>query len=141
MEEEVMAFGDSGSFNYPKKYDHWLSTLYNLTSSGGLGSNGIGRDACPPGRQTQTSPLVFLTRLRLQYACVKLEATDIPIAEVAALAGFDDAFYFSRVFTRHYGMAPTAYRMTYSPQTEPASQSTGRSNIKAGVKRKVSSKR
>ena len=64
-------------------------------------------------RQTQCSPWIFLTRLRLQRACEQLESTDLSIAEIAANTGFSDPFYFSRVFSRHFGISPSSYRSTY----------------------------
>lgn len=65
-------------------------------------------------RQTQASPLVFLTRLRLQRACELLKATDASLAEIGAQVGFADPFYFSRVFSRHQGLSPAAYRRLYA---------------------------
>lgn len=65
-------------------------------------------------KQTQTTPLIFLTRLRLQRACELLKATDSPLAEIGAQVGFPDPFYFSRVFSRHQGLAPAAYRRLYA---------------------------
>ena len=65
-------------------------------------------------RQTQTTPLIFLTRLRLQRACELLKGTDAPLAEIGAQVGFPDPFYFSRVFSRHQGLAPAAYRRLYA---------------------------
>lgn len=65
-------------------------------------------------RQTQVTPLIFLTRLRLQRACELLKFTDLPVAETGARAGFPDPFYFSRVFSRHQGLSPAAYRRLYA---------------------------
>ena len=69
-------------------------------------------------RQTQTTPLIFLTRLRLQRACELLKATDAPLAEIGAQVGFADPFYFSRVFSRHQGLSPAAYRRLYATRAE-----------------------
>ncbi len=65
-------------------------------------------------KQTNTPPLVFLTRLKLQRACELLKSRESTVAEVAAAVGFDDAFYFSRLFAREIGLPPTTYRKTYS---------------------------
>ncbi len=65
-------------------------------------------------RQMQTPPLIFLTRLRLQRACELLKAGDAPLAEIGAQVGFADPFYFSRVFSRHQGQSPAAYRRLYA---------------------------
>ncbi|MCU0794066.1 MAG: helix-turn-helix domain-containing protein [Opitutaceae bacterium] len=69
-------------------------------------------------RQTQVPPLLFLTRLRLHRACELLKAGDEPIASVGASVGFADAFYFSRVFSRHQGLSPAAYRRLYMSRTK-----------------------
>lgn len=65
-------------------------------------------------KQTNTPPLVFLTRLKLQHACELLKSNGASVAEVASAVGYDDAFYFSRLFAREIGLSPTAYRKTYS---------------------------
>lgn len=65
-------------------------------------------------RQTKATPLAFLNRLRVQRACGLLKETDHSIAEIAALVGFADPFYFSRLFRQLVGMPPRHYRDTYS---------------------------
>lgn len=70
--------------------------------------------------QTNTTPLVFLTRLRLQRACELLKNTGDSVAQIAAATGYDDPFYFSRLFSQHQGLSPSAYRQTYSLNTSPA---------------------
>lgn len=42
----------------------------------------------------------------------QLRLTDRPIKEIAAVLGYCDPFYFSRVFSARYGTSPTAYRRT-----------------------------
>lgn len=63
--------------------------------------------------QTNTAPLVFFTRLRLQQACELLKTTDDSVAQVAAAMGYDDPFYFSRIFSQHQGLSPKEYRTAY----------------------------
>jgi AraC family transcriptional regulator, arabinose operon regulatory protein len=65
-------------------------------------------------RQTNLSPIRFLTRLKVHRACELLKTTDLSMQEVAREIGFDDQFYFSRLFRRHLRMAPTAYRREFS---------------------------
>jgi len=53
----------------------------------------------------------YSIQLRLGHACkLLLEDTDTPIGEIALHCGFDDAAYFTRIFKRRIGVAPTAYR-------------------------------
>jgi AraC family transcriptional regulator, arabinose operon regulatory protein len=65
-------------------------------------------------RQTNLSPIQFFTRLKMSHACELLKTTDLSMQEVAASIGFNDQFYFSRLFHRHLRMSPTAYRRDYS---------------------------
>src|SRR5262249_10574748 len=59
---------------------------------------------------TGFAPEDFFIRLKIQRACEILEATDLCVKEVAAKLGYDDAFYFSRLFKSVNGVAPTEYR-------------------------------
>lgn len=56
------------------------------------------------------SPMTYLTELRIQRACELLDRTDLQIGEIARMLGYEDTLYFSRLFSKHTGMAPTAYR-------------------------------
>jgi len=60
--------------------------------------------------QTGSPPLTFLIRLRLQLACSILEREAITIEETAHRVGYEDAYYFSRLFCKHLGVAPSSYR-------------------------------
>lgn len=58
-------------------------------------------------------PAEFVLQKRLRRAAKLLtKAADMPIKEVAALCGFDDANYFSKVFRRLYGTNPSDFRST-----------------------------
>lgn len=54
--------------------------------------------------------------LRLRKAEQLLEETDKPITEIAALTGFTDVFYFSKIFHREKGCTPREYRKAYIPR-------------------------
>lgn len=57
-----------------------------------------------------TSPLGFLTGVRLERAKDLLINTNLPLAAVAAGSGFATARYFCKVFRHHLGCTPTAFR-------------------------------
>ena len=57
-----------------------------------------------------STPMDYFTRLRMQRACRLLEATSLSVKEVAAVLGYNDQFYFSRVFKSVNGVAPSEYR-------------------------------
>jgi transcriptional regulator GlxA family with amidase domain len=61
-------------------------------------------------RQTGHSPMEYLSHLRIQKAKVLLEDLRLSIKEVSTLCGFDDPYYFSKVFTHLEGRSPTQYR-------------------------------
>ncbi len=61
-------------------------------------------------RSTGYSPIAFFINLKMQLACRYLDLTDMTIAEIAAAVGYKDPYYFSRVFSKTIGMAPTVYR-------------------------------
>lgn len=56
------------------------------------------------------SPGLFLRRLRLARAETLLRHTDLPVVEIAALAGYPDASAFGRVFRAAYHQTPAAFR-------------------------------
>ena len=56
------------------------------------------------------SPGEELARVRLEHARRLLLDTDWPMSTVAARCGLCDAEYLSRLFRRHLGFSPTAYR-------------------------------
>ena len=56
------------------------------------------------------TPIDYLIFYRIQRACEKLVTSDLSISEVALQSGFNDISYFSRMFKRHKGEAPSAWR-------------------------------
>lgn len=58
-----------------------------------------------------TSPKSYQKKLRLKEACRLLLSTNHSVIKVAALLGFDDPGYFSRIFKNHSGCSPTEYRL------------------------------
>ena len=61
-------------------------------------------------RQCGCSPVAWLTRCRMQRAGELLTRTAMPVHEVAAEVGFDDPFWFSRLFRRELGVNPRTWR-------------------------------
>ena len=64
--------------------------------------------------RTGFSPMGFVIHLRLQEACRLLATSDRKLADIAACVGYDDVFYFSRLFKKHLALSPTEYRQDYS---------------------------
>jgi AraC family transcriptional regulator, arabinose operon regulatory protein len=59
-------------------------------------------------RQTGMPPLGLLIRLRLQRAMDLLQRGDHNVTEAARAVGYDDPFYFSRLFRKHIGVPPSS---------------------------------
>ncbi|MDD5183934.1 MAG: AraC family transcriptional regulator [Paludibacter sp.] len=61
--------------------------------------------------KTGFSPLNYLTQLKIQHACHFLDFSDLKINQISMSIGFEDPFYFSRIFTKTMGMSPSEYRI------------------------------
>jgi AraC-like DNA-binding protein len=61
-------------------------------------------------RATGSTPKEYILRTRLSRAKRLLLATDRPVREVARAVGYDDPAYFTRLFTRRVGAAPSEFR-------------------------------
>jgi AraC family transcriptional regulator, arabinose operon regulatory protein len=72
---------------------------------------------------TGFSPLGFVIHLRLHEACRLLATTGRKLEDIAASVGYDDGFYFSRLFKKHMGLTPSEYRQDYSRGQEPEARS------------------
>ena len=56
------------------------------------------------------TPQEYLIRLRMEKAEELLKTTQEPVAEIAALVGYEDPLTFSKVFKRERGISPKEYR-------------------------------
>jgi AraC-like DNA-binding protein len=59
---------------------------------------------------TGFSPVEYFNHLKIQHSCQELVFTQKLIKEIADGLGFDDQYYFSRIFTRYMGISPSEYR-------------------------------
>ncbi len=56
------------------------------------------------------SPVHYIINLRIKHACNLLEKQDLSLKEIAFDCGFNDANYFSRLFSAYIGKSPSNYR-------------------------------
>ena len=56
------------------------------------------------------SPAEYIQYVRMKHAVSLLSHTDLPIGEIAGKVGFEDPLYFSRVFSKNYGVPPSRFR-------------------------------
>lgn len=63
-------------------------------------------------KEVGVSPLEYMTSLRMKNSATLLTdmwTNQYSITEIAQMCGFEDALYFSRVFKKYYGCAPTKF--------------------------------
>jgi AraC-like DNA-binding protein len=74
-------------------------------------------------RVTGSPPIDYFIRMRMQHACELLQASAMPIKDVAAAVGYADPLYFSRVFKSLLRVPPTTYRALRESISSPLSSS------------------
>lgn len=52
----------------------------------------------------------YVRNLRIEFACRKLSASDMPLVEISLAAGFSHQAHFSRIFKRRIGIPPREFR-------------------------------
>lgn len=67
--------------------------------------------------QTGHSPMDYNTRLKVQRACKYLDLTNSAVKYIAERLGYEDPYYFSRMFKRIMQCSPTQYRENSRGQT------------------------
>ncbi len=60
--------------------------------------------------RTGMTPQRYLTQIRLGQARELLSSSTLNIGEIAAVCGYENALYFSRVFRKYTGLSPRAFR-------------------------------
>ena len=66
------------------------------------------RPRLPPA--SRLHPGRLLRRLRVEFACRRLASTDIPLVEIALMAGFPDQSHFTKTFRHQMRMTPGEFR-------------------------------
>ncbi|MDR6845779.1 AraC family transcriptional regulator [Flavobacterium granuli] len=65
-------------------------------------------------QRTGYAPIQYFIRLKIQKSCEYLYFGNMNIKEICNEVGFDDPFYFSRMFKKQIGMAPMQYKKTHN---------------------------
>lgn len=66
---------------------------------------------------TGMSPLDYFIHLKLQHACLLLLTTDTKIKDIASELGYEDPYYFSRLFKKYINSSPLQYRASSSTKS------------------------
>lgn len=62
------------------------------------------------------SPKQYILNIRMNNAQSLLETTDYTVTEIAAIVGYDNPLYFSRIFHKQKGQSPSDYRKMLKEQ-------------------------
>jgi len=69
-------------------------------------------------KSTGMPPIDYFIHLKMQKACQFLYANEAKIKTIALDLGYDDPYYFSRVFKKYMGMSPEQYKLTTNVRTQ-----------------------
>ena len=69
-------------------------------------------------RCLDTTPIKYLSLVRMKYAEKLLLESEYPVKTIAAMCGFRNPLYFSNVFKEYSGCYPREYRKRNSPENE-----------------------
>ncbi|MGH7145377.1 MAG: helix-turn-helix domain-containing protein [Planctomycetota bacterium] len=83
------------------------TTLDELAAKAGFSAQHLNRVF---RRRLGLTPLQYLLRMRLEQAAVLLRDNRRTVRGVAEAVGFDDPYYFSRMFRQQFGRSPAQYR-------------------------------
>jgi AraC-like DNA-binding protein len=65
------------------------------------------------------TPLQYLTRMRLERAAEALREGRLTVRGIAQQVGYEDPYYFSRLFKQRYGRSPSQYREAFLLREPP----------------------
>lgn len=61
-------------------------------------------------KHMETTFSTYMTKIRMERAAGYLKDTEKPVKEISGSCGYEDYFYFCRVFREYYSCTPTQYR-------------------------------
>ncbi len=64
------------------------------------------------------SPVTYLSKHRIERACILLQNSSLNVKEISCSVGFDDPYYFSRVFKKITGFPPREYAKIHRKHTD-----------------------
>jgi len=61
-------------------------------------------------KQTGQSPIEYFNRMKIARAQELLRTTELKVNQICSRLGYEDPFYFSRLFRKYTGMSPRQFR-------------------------------
>ncbi|MDF2939129.1 MAG: hypothetical protein K0Q90_4502 [Paenibacillaceae bacterium] len=65
-------------------------------------------------KTTGFTPIQYVTRLRMEKAKTLLLETGLTVDQISECCGYQNGFYLSRVFIRHFGIPPAQFRSRHN---------------------------
>lgn len=97
----------SGTQDYLRQNLDQRLTLEDMASHAGLSKSHFMRLF---KEQTGYSPVDYFIHLKVQRACMLLSVTRQSVYEISQAVGYEDPYYFSRIFKKIVGVSPSRYR-------------------------------
>ena len=99
--------------NIQETIDYMQANLARRTSLRELASlahMSVSRYEAMFAKRTGCPPIGYVNRMRILKACRLLTETSLPAKTICAEIGFDDPYYFSRLFKKMVGVSPAYFR-------------------------------
>ncbi len=77
-------------------------------------------------RHTGMTPACYLTGLRIRQSKELLRTSDCPVSRVAEYVGYQDPYYYSRLFKKISGVSPTEFRAASAENVRAKSEINAR---------------
>lgn len=107
----------SGGFEYIEKSLRYIQYNYSreinvddIAASAGLSRSHLYRMFV---KHLSMPPNEFVSRFRINQACMLLREQHLSVCEAAYSCGFNDQLYFSRIFKKYKGVPPSKYVKQY----------------------------
>ena len=100
----------SNSITYMKTCLHETFTIKQLAQQQNISVSHYSRIF---KQKTGSSPIHYFNQLKVQKSCQYLYFSDNSIKEISSELGFDDPYYFSRLFKKFIGVSPAKYKLTH----------------------------
>ncbi len=100
----------SNSITYMKTCLHETFTIKQLAQQQNISVSHYSRIF---KQKTGSSPIHYFNQLKVQKSCQYLYFSDKSIKEISSELGFDDPYYFSRLFKKFIGVSPAKYKLTH----------------------------
>jgi len=90
-----------------------LNGVYSVEELARVQHSSVSRYSRLFHKKIGNSPINYFNQLKVQKSCVYLYLTDKTIKEICKELGFNDPYYFSRLFKKIMGVSPAHYKLKY----------------------------